>query len=126
MSHTVCHRRACVSKILRNATSYNRAQLGVLEGCPLVLLGRVREGLAPSHTALSWEFPKHWLPPGEGGMQARTLTFAPFPQERLQEEQRLHQLKEQERERIHTIEIKKMTAIEVKIVCLIVLRNFGW
>ena len=37
-----------VSKILRNATSYKRAQLGVLEGCPLVLLGRVWEGLAPS------------------------------------------------------------------------------
>ena len=37
-----------VSKILRNATSYNRAQLGVLEGCPLVMLGRVWEGLAPS------------------------------------------------------------------------------
>ena len=45
--------RCDVSKILRNATSYNRAQLGVLEGCPLVLLGRVWEGLAPSKKAWS-------------------------------------------------------------------------
>ena len=34
-----------------------RAQLGVLEGCPLVLLGRVWEGLAPSKKAsCSWVY----------------------------------------------------------------------
>ena len=50
-----------VSKILRNATSYNRAQLGVLEGCPLVLLGRVWEGLAPSKKAwFSWVYFRSW------------------------------------------------------------------
>ena len=51
--HTQTRRVRGVSKILRNATSYNRAQLGVLEGCPLVLLGRVWEGLAPSKKAWS-------------------------------------------------------------------------
>ena len=56
-----CEPRMCLSsvlrKILRNATSYNRAQLGVLEGCPLVLLGRVWEGLAPFKKAwCSWVY----------------------------------------------------------------------
>ena len=38
----------CAAQNFAERNKLYRAQLGVLEGCPLVLLGRVWEGLAPS------------------------------------------------------------------------------